>query len=189
MREMLRSLWILLILTVITGLCYPLVIWLVAQIAFPYRTNGSIIKNGERIIGSELIGQNFENPLYFHGRPSAVDYDASGSSGSNLGPTNSLLFNQVLDRIHEIRSNNGLDPDLPVPADLVLTSASGLDPDLSLEAALLQVPRVARNRQMNAESLQVLVQANARMPSVITGSRPLVNVLELNLLLDRRNGK
>jgi K+-transporting ATPase ATPase C chain len=189
MREVLRSVLVLLILTLITGVVYPLAVWLVGQAAVPYRANGSLIKNRDQVIGSELIGQYFQSPRYFHGRPSAVDCDASGSGGSNLGPTNSLLVSQVEERIRQVRSDNGLAPDRPLPADLVLCSASGLDPDLSLEAALLQVPRIAHARQMNPESLAVIVRSKARMPSVITGSRALVNVLELNLFIDRRDGK
>src|SRR5208337_2556719 len=144
-KQTVISLVMLIMLTVLGGLVYPLVITGLAQLFFPHQANGSLISQNGKIVGSELIGQSFASPRYFHGRPSAAGqngYDASNSSGSNLGPTSKVLMTQIATYAAQVRQENGLPADALVPADLVTMSASGLDPDISPDAAFLQVPRV-----------------------------------------------
>jgi K+-transporting ATPase ATPase C chain len=174
-------------LFVVTGIAYPLVVTGIAQTIFPERANGSlkVVDGKER--GSRLIGQPFSAPGYFWSRPSATSpapYDASGSTGSNLGPTNPALVTAVHDRVATLRQ---ADPTLtePIPVDLVTTSGSGLDPDISVAAALVQVNRVAAARGVPAERLRQLVQALSQGRTLGFLGEPRVNVLLLNLALDR----
>ena len=175
------------ILAILTGLAYPLLITGVAQVIFPAQSNGSLITQGGQVKGSALIGQPFSAPGYFWGRPSATSpapYDASGSNASNLGPTNPALLSAVHDRVAALRA---ADPALtgPVPVDLVTTSGSGLDPDISVAAALDQVNRVATARKLPAARLRQLVETLAEGRTLGFLGEPRVNVLALNLALDR----
>jgi potassium-transporting ATPase KdpC subunit len=176
-----------LVLTVITGVMYPLVITGAAQLIFPHQANGSlIIKNGQAA-GSELIGQSFDDPKYFWGRLSATSpnpYNAAASGGSNLGPTNSALVDEVQSRIQSLKA---ADPGntQPIPVDLVTSSGSGLDPDISVAAALFQVRRVAQARGLSENQVRVLVQDHTQNRQLFILGEARVNVLELNLALDR----
>lgn len=173
----------LLIFTVITGVIYPLVITGIAQAAFPHQANGSLIVLDGKAYGSELIGQQFDDPKYFWGRPSTVGYNASASSGSNYGPTNPALIDRVQARIDALKA---ADPhnQLPIPVDLVTASASGLDPHISVAAADYQVHRVAQARGLSDEAVKALVNMCTEERQLGFLGEPRVNVLELNLALD-----
>src|SRR5262245_4207122 len=189
MRSEIRpALLLLLVLTLITGVAYPLLVTGIAQLGFPRQANGSlIVRNGE-IVGSSWIGQPFSEPRYFWGRLSATSpaYNASASSGSNLGPTNSALFDAVRARIDSLRA---ADPQaaLPVPVDLVTASGSGLDPHIRVAAAEYHVRRVAKPRRVSADALRHLVSAHTTGPFLGFIGEPVVNVLELNLALDQES--
>jgi K+-transporting ATPase ATPase C chain len=176
---------LLLLLTVLTGLAYPLAITGIAQIAFPSQANGSLIVDGGKVVGSELIGQNFAAVRYFHPRPSAAGkgYDASASAGTNLAPASRDLRDAIAARVADARAQGMTGAD--VPPDLVTSSASGLDPDLSPEAALAQVNRVAGARGMQPQALAALVQGAVQYPLFGIIGEPHVNVLLLNRQLDR----
>jgi K+-transporting ATPase ATPase C chain len=187
-KQAVISLVMLIMFTVLGGLVYPLVITGLAQLCFPHQANGSLISQNGKIIGSELIGQNFSGPRYFHGRPSAAGqngYDASNSSGSNLGPTSKVLMTQIATFAAQVRKENGLSPDAPVPADLVTMSASGLDPDISPDSAFLQAPRVAKARNLPEDQVRALVHSHVEGRQWGFLGEPRVNVLELNLALDK----
>ncbi len=187
-KQTVISLIMLIALTIMVGIIYPLVITGLAQLFFPHQANGSLITQNGKVIGSELIGQNFASPRYFHGRPSAAGqngYDASNSSGSNLGPTSKVLMTQIATLAAQVRQQNGMPPDAPVPADLVTMSASGLDPDISPDSALLQVPRVAKARNLPEDQVRSLVAAHVEGRQWGFLGEPRVNVLELNLALDK----
>ena len=172
--------------TLLTGVVYPLAVTAISQIAFPHRANGSVVERNGQPVGSELIGQQFDDPRYFWGRLSAtekVPYNAASSSGSNLGPTNDDLLKKLKERIETIRQ---ADPDQkgPIPVDLVTASASGLDPHISPAAAEYQVPRVAKARRLSEDSVRQLVASHTAMRTLALLGEPRVNVLELNLALD-----
>ena len=186
MLQLKRSILVFAGLSVICGLIYPLGITAVSQAIFPRQSNASIIKQGDVIIGSQLIGQLFTHPEYFHGRPSATDppYDASNSSGSNLAPSSVKLLEQVKVRLEQIRQENGLPSNMPVPADLILASASGLDPHISAEAALLQAPRISKERKIPQSVIEKIVEQNVENPFLGIWGMQRVNVLRLNIALD-----
>ena len=187
MKEtLMRAVLFFALLAAVTGVAYPLAVTLIAGAAFPFQAHGSLAAGDDgQVIGSMLIGRNFTAPFYFQGRPSATPLapnNASHSGGSNLGPTNPLLLEQVADRIQALREAGVAGP---IPADLVMTSGSGLDPHISLDAALVQVPAVAKARGLPEEEVRALVMAEA-LDSPFAG--PYVNVLLLNRALDRLGG-
>jgi potassium-transporting ATPase KdpC subunit len=187
MRSQIRpALMALLIFTVLTGLLYPLVVTGIAQLAFPHQANGSLIVVNGKTVGSTLIGQQFTDPKYFWGRLSATGpypYNAASSSGSNLGPSNPALLDEVKARIAALKA---ADPGntQPIPVDLVTSSGSGLDPDISVAAALYQLPRVARVRGLNESAVRALVDQYTQGRTLGFLGEPRVNVLQLNLALD-----
>jgi potassium-transporting ATPase KdpC subunit len=186
MRELRPTLVLLLVFTMLTGLAYPLAVTGIAKLAFPRQAEGSLIVRGGHVVGSTLVGQAFTSPRYFWGRPSAtgsVPYDASNSSGSNLGPLNPALVAAVRARIAALRAA-GPTPSGPVPVDLVTSSGSGLDPHISPAAAEFQVARVARARGLAPEAVRALVRRHTRGRTLGLLGEPRVNVLELNLALD-----
>jgi K+-transporting ATPase, C subunit len=181
-----KSFMMLLVMTLVTGIIYPLGITGLAQVFFPRTANGTLLSNQGETVGSALIGQNYTDAKYFHGRPSAAGegYDAAASSGSNLGPTNQVLLQSVADRADQIRKENNLARDTAIPADLVTASASGLDPNISPEAAMLQVPRVARERNLDEARVQDLVRQYTEGRQFGILGEPRVNLLKLNRILD-----
>jgi potassium-transporting ATPase KdpC subunit len=175
---------LLLALTVLTGIAYPVAVTAVAQLAWPHQANGSLIVVDGRTLGSSLIGQSFSDPKYFWGRPSAAGkdgYDANASGGSNLGPTTKALIDRVTAEVDRLRAANG---NAPIPVDLVTTSASGLDPDISPAAADYQVPRVAAARGITADLVRAAVARHTSEPLLGFIGEARVNVLELNLDLE-----
>jgi len=183
-RNLIVATLMTIVTTIILGLIYPLVVTGLAQVLFPDQANGQLIERNGTIVGSRLIGQGFSSPGYFRSRPSAttVPYDAANSAGSQYGPTNKKLIDAVTADVEAARKEN---PNVPVPVDLVTTSASGFDPHLSPAAADFQVPRVARERGMSEDDLRQLVEAHTEGRQLGFLGEPRVNVLELNLALDR----
>jgi potassium-transporting ATPase KdpC subunit len=182
-KNLLIALWFTLVTTVMFGVLYPLAITGLAQVFFPYRANGQLIERNGKIVGSKIIGQSFSGPGYFHSRPSAAGtgYDATASTGSNLGPTNNALLDRVKADVQKAQAEN---PSAPVPVDLVTASGSGLDPHISPAAAEFQIPRVARERKISEAELRALVQKLTEGRQFGIFGEPRVNVLELNLELD-----
>lgn len=183
-QDLNSSIRIFLVLSMITGLVYPLLVTEIAQNLMPEKAEGSLLTVDERIVGSELVGQEFIRPSYFHGRPSAVGYAANGSGASNLGPTSDRLMEQTAQRIQKIKRDNSLSEDATVPADSVLASGSGLDPHISLEAAMMQVPRIARARGINESEVQEIVKSSIEPPQLGILGQERINVLKLNLALE-----
>lgn len=200
LREIRPAIIVLLALTLITGLVYPLAMTGIAGVLFPAEASGSLIERNGQVIGSVLIGQEFKDDRYFHGRPSATTapdpndstktvsapYNAANSGGSNLGPTSKALADRVKDDVEKLKAEN---PSQAVPVDLVTTSASGLDPDISPEAALFQVPRVAKARNLSEDKVRALVTQTAQGRFLGLLGEPRVNVLALNLALDTAAAK
>ena len=186
MKNLITAVLMTIVTTVLLGLIYPLVVTGLAQVIFPYQANGSLIKGADgAVIGSRLIGQPFASPGYFRSRPSAAGangYDAGASSGSNLGPTSQKLIDRVKADVEKLQAEN---PGKPVPIDLVTTSGSGLDPNISPAAADFQVPRVARERGISEDELRRVIERNTEGRQFGFLGEPTVNVLELNLDLDR----
>jgi len=181
-----QSFSFLIVMTVLTGLLYPLVITAASQVAFPHQANGSLILQGNTVVGSELIGQNFTSARYFHGRPSAAGkgYDALASGGSNYGPLNSDFLKRVQADAQKIRTLEGLKPNSELPSDSVLASASGLDPDISVSTALMQVPRIAKTRGLGTAPINALIASMTEKPLYGIPGTPMINVLKLNRALD-----
>ena len=187
-RELRTSIIATLSLAVILCGIYPLIVWVIAQGLFPTKVNGSLVARDGITIGSALLSQGFTDPKYFHPRPSAAGdgYDAIRSGGSNLGPTSKTLIDTVRKRVQEYRKENNLTPDALVPADAVTTSASGLDPHISVKNALLQAPRVAKTRGLSEGIVLKEIKNHTEGRNFGILGEPRVNVLLLNLALDRK---
>jgi potassium-transporting ATPase KdpC subunit len=200
MKEIRPAIVILVALTLITGLAYPLAVTAFAGMIFPKQAQGSLVERDGKVVGSALIGQEFKDDKYFHGRPSAttapdpadatktvpVPYNAANSGGSNLGPTSKALNDRVKEDVERLKAEN---PSAAVPVDLVTTSGSGLDPDISPEGALFQVPRVAKARNLPEDRVRQLVTENTQGRLAGLLGEPRVNVLALNLALDAAEAK
>jgi K+-transporting ATPase ATPase C chain len=200
LREIRPAIVLVIALTAITGLAYPLAMTGIAGVLFPRQAEGSLIERDGKVVGSALIGQAFTSDRYFHGRPSATTapdpqdssktvpapYNAANSGGSNLGPTNKALIDRVGADVDKLKQENS---SAAVPIDLVTTSASGLDPDISPEGALFQVPRVAKARNLPEDRVRALVNESIERPLVGVIGEPHVNVLALNLALDKLAAK
>jgi potassium-transporting ATPase KdpC subunit len=196
LREIRPAIILLLGLTLITGLIYPLAMTAIAGVIFPKQAQGTLIEKDGKVVGSALIGQEFKDDKYFHGRPSATTapdpndstktvpapYNAANSGGSNLGPTSKALADRMKEDVEKLKAEN---PSQSVPVDLVTTSGSGLDPDISPEAALFQVPRVAKARNMSEDKVRDIIAKNTQGRFLGLLGEPRVNVLQLNLALDQ----
>jgi K+-transporting ATPase ATPase C chain len=200
LREIRPAILVLLMLTLITGLVYPLAMTGAAGVLFPKQAQGSLIEKDGKVIGSALIGQEFKEDRYFHGRPSATvapdpadstktvsaPYNAANSGGSNLGPTSKALADRIKEDVEKLKAEN---PNAAVPVDLVTASGSGLDPDISPEAALFQVPRIAKARNLSEDTIRQMIAMSTQGRALGLLGEPRVNVLALNLALDRAASK
>jgi len=173
--------------SILLGLVYPLSITAIAQLTMPDKANGSLIKINNKIVGSKLIGQEFKGEKYFNSRPSAVDYNAAGSGGSNLGPTSKKLIDLTTERLNQTRKINNISGKMP--ADMVLASASGLDPHISIKNALLQIPRISKTRNISEAKLKELVDKNTDPDFIGIWGQAGVNVLKVNIDLDKLSEK
>jgi K+-transporting ATPase ATPase C chain len=187
-EQILPGLRIKVFMTIVLGVVYPLAMTGISQALFPKQSNGSLVRTGDKVVGSELIGQNFSKPEYFHPRPSSAGpdgYDATASGGSNYGPTNQKLVDRVKASIERFRKEN---PDYsgPMPADLVTASASGLDPHISPDSARVQAARVAKSRGISVAQVNQLIAQFTKGPDLSLLGEPRVNVLKLNLALDQQ---
>lgn len=196
LRELRPAIVMLIVFTALTGLLYPLAVTGIAEVVFPRQARGSLIERDGKVVGSALVGQQFGGDKYFHGRPSATvapdpkdpartveaPYNASGSGGSNLGPTSKALIERVKAEVTRLKAEN---PQARIPTDLVTASGSGLDPDISPEAALFQAPRIARTRGLTERDVRALIERQTKYRTFELLGEPRVNVLELNLALDR----
>ena len=190
--QLLISLKIFALFTILCGIAYPLFVTGIAQLVFPEKANGSLIVHGNKVIGSELIGQKFDSVVYFSSRPSATDYNPMPSGGSNLGPTSSKLKQLVTDRKAQLIEFNQLSGSENIPSEMLYASASGLDPHISPKAALMQVERIAKVRQMDTNQKQQLLKSIAELsegPQFSFLGENRINVLALNLELDKLNNK
>ena len=188
MKTLIISLKIFLFFTVLTGVIYPLFVTGIAQVVFPAKANGSLVVRNNQVIGSELIGQQFDSTVYFSSRPSAVLYNPLPSGASNYGLTNSKLKKLVEERKHQFLAFNKLDSSTVIPSEMLFASASGLDPHISHEAAMLQVNRIAKARNFNDEQKQKLIECvnkNTEGPQYLLLGEPRINVLLLNLDTDK----
>lgn len=183
-RQLLPALRMVLVMTVLTGLLYPLLVTGIAQGLFAGRADGSLLRRDGQIVGSSLQGQPFTADRYFHTRPSAAGYDGGATSGSNAGPTNEEFLADVRERVAGYRATNGLPDDAAVPVDAVTASGSGLDPHISPANAALQVPRVARDRGVDEQRVRDLVAQHTTLATLGVFGEDAVNVVELNLALD-----
>jgi K+-transporting ATPase ATPase C chain len=184
LKELKPAILITFVLTILTGILYPLAVTGIAQTIFHRQANGSLVERDGKVIGSEIIGQNFTKPEYFHPRPSQNSYDAANSGGSNLGPTNPALADRLKKDAAQFRKDN---PDYTgaIPADAITASGSGLDPEITPANALAQAARVARARGAAADAVQNLVVANTQQRDLGVLGEPRVNVLKLNMALDQ----
>jgi potassium-transporting ATPase KdpC subunit len=192
-KETTRAILATLLFAIVLCGVYPVIIWGASQLLFPHQANGSLIEGSDRkIVGSEWLGQNFTGAKYFHPRPSAAGangYDAANSSGSNLGPTSKKLIDSVKQRVTDYRAENGLAQDSLVPGDAVTASGSGLDPHISVKNALLQAPRVARERSLGVDTIKSEIDKATATPQFGILGEAGVNVLKLNLALDAMSRK
>ena len=195
MKTFFKELWISILVTivlciVVSGI-YPVLIWAIGQLCFPYQANGSLIESDGKIVGSALLAQGFSGEKYFHPRPSAAGtgYDPLNSGGSNLGPTSQKLIDRIKAKIAEYRQENGLSPKVLIPADAVTASGSGLDPHISPQNAALQIPRVARARGLSEDAVREAVAKATDGPVLGLGGDAGVNVLKLNVALDAASSK
>ena len=188
MRTLITAISMTIALTLLTGIVYPIVVWGIAQVLFPWQANGSLVVRDGHVVGSELIGQNFAATRYFHPRPSAAGdkgYDASNSGGSNLGPTNRKLVDTTKAALHKVLEENPGASAAQVPMDLVTASGSGLDPEISPASAELQVTRVAKARGLSEDAVRTVLHDNVRTRFAGIFGERAVNVLDVNLALDR----
>lgn len=189
MKQLKISILMLFIFTVITGGIYPLLITGIGMVFFQGKINGSLIEKNGSVIGSELIGQKFEKPEFFQGRPSAVNYDAAGSGGSNYGPTNKKFIEEVKNRTVKIRKDFNLSDKISLPSDFIFASGSGLDPHISIKSAMIQADRIAAVRKIDKSIVENIINSN-RIKQYYFGGLPYVNVLKMNIdLIDKGNLK
>jgi len=185
MQQLITSVKVFLVFAILLGLVYPLFTMILGQIFFPYQANGSLLTFHGKIIGSSLIAQEFTSHKYFHSRFSAINYNAMNSGGSNLAISNPKLYEQTATHIKYIKFANNLPENSTLPADMVLSSASGLDPHISLANAILQLPRVAKHRHLTKENIKRLIYAHLDRDFIGIWGQKGVNVLKLNLALDK----